>query len=55
MLNSNTLRASGHEQVPRACTISVILSTQNTMDPIYHSPDHIAGLIPKDISKEKIE
>jgi dolichol-phosphate mannosyltransferase len=54
MLNSNTLRVSDYQQVPRACTISVILSTQNPMDPVYHCPDHVADLIPKGTSKEII-
>ena len=54
MLNSNTLRVSGHQQVPRACTLSVILSTQNPMDPTHHSPDHVRDLIPKGTSNEII-
>jgi len=41
-------------QVPRPCSISIILSTQNAMAPMHQLPQHIKNLIPKGISSEII-
>jgi len=54
MLNSDNKQISGHDQVPRSCTLSIILSTQNAMAPAYLHPQHVRALVPKEISSEII-
>ena len=54
MINSDKQRKSAHDQVPKSCTVSIILSTQNGVAPVYLHPYRVRALIPKEISSEII-
>src|SRR4249919_3651222 len=54
MINSDKKWMSGHDQVPKSCTVSIILSTENNVAPAYLHPQAIRALIPKEISSEII-
>jgi dolichol-phosphate mannosyltransferase len=54
MLNSDNRQVSGHEQVSKSRTVSIILSTQSDVAPTHLPPPRVRDLIPKEVSSEII-
>jgi dolichol-phosphate mannosyltransferase len=54
MINSDKKWMSAHDQVPKSCTVSIILSTENNVAPAYLHPQAVRALIPEEISSEII-